>query len=132
MSETILGFPESPLLSGKPTVNEPEPDDEGDEPEPEPDAKPCGNSSVKTKTSVRVERLWHVDTMGNKNPDALVDKLFVHMATAHLYRITGCSFDATSDEWCLHYKREVTEHTPFSFTRTMSDFLTPGKFIAVK
>ena len=104
---------------------------EGDD---EDDEAPVAKTKVaKSRNSIRVEYLWHADVMGNKNPDRMVDKLFVHSATSHLYRVTGFSFDATSGEWCIHYKREmVTVDLPFSFTRTMSDFLTPGKFVEVK
>lgn len=126
----MLGFEDSPMEVGP----EAEPDvrSEGDDEDDVQTASVAEASVAKSKHSVRVERLWHTDTMGNKNPDALVDKLFVHAATSHLYRVTGCGFDATADEWCVHYKREMGETAPFSFTRTMSDFLTPGKFIKVK
>ena len=85
------------------------------------------------KAIPHVSKLWHVDSAGNKNPDHLCDKLFVHLATYTVYRVTGCGYDATADEWCVRYSREFdSASVPFEFTRTMSDFLTPGKFTQLK
>ena len=78
----------------------------------------------------RVEQTFNTDQAGNRNPDKLVSRLYLHVKSSTLYRVTGFAYDATADEWSIQYQREHGTH-PFDFTRTMSDFLG-GSFVEVK
>jgi hypothetical protein len=84
--------------------------------------------------SALVTALWHQDSHGKKNPEDLVGKTFVHVATAKLYTVTGFSLNVTGDKvtWTLHYDREDREkRLGFSFTRAMHEFLD-GRFLGVE
>lgn len=74
---------------------------------------------------------WQPDVVGNKDPQLMRGKKFLHVKTATLYVVTGYSFNATTDQWAIHYDRhDQDERAPFSFTRDMSNFMD-GRFIPV-
>lgn len=66
------------------------------------------------------------------HPDRVVGKVFVHIKTSGLYRVTGYSLNTTNNNWALHYDRvDEKERKVFSFTRDMAEFMD-GRFMEVK
>lgn len=80
----------------------------------------------------RIEELWHMDAKGQKNPNHLVDKQFLHVKSATLYVVIGFTLNACTDEWALIYDRaDERRRGKFHFTRDMAEFLD-GRFVEVK
>lgn len=80
----------------------------------------------------RLELFWHKDQHGWSDPNKLVGKTFLHMASKHLYIVQEAMFDATGDQWCLVYDRvDENKRKEFRFVRSMTEFMD-GRFVEVQ
>lgn len=81
---------------------------------------------------MKVDHAWQTDAAGQKNPDKLVGKQFVHVKTSTLYRVTDFMLNASTDQWAVQYERSDRNCAKrFPFTRDMAEFMD-GRFIEVK